>query len=173
MKVILSVIHEQQVISESGKSHLGLVAQRWKIIEEHLRGLKNRAKYAHTDALQAIFTPRINDKGQRLKSIFKAQLDKQVVDIHYIAYHLNPANTAIAVTEVDGPAIRTFINRYIDGAKADKDAVRKQFYAFKRKTAEFSSEKACWADADDVELFWLEASSIAPWRVSTMLQDHC
>ncbi len=68
---ILKPLHDCQVMSESGDSHLGYVVQRWKTIELHLRALHHRAGFDRSQEVGNIFLPRDDKSGRKMKSVWQ------------------------------------------------------------------------------------------------------
>ena len=98
LDLVLGIIHEEQIQSECGKSHLGLVITIWKKIKTHLWDLSRRSNFAPASKLDTLFTSRQTRRRNPLKSIWNTRFEKQVLDLHWAAYHLDPNNTATAIS---------------------------------------------------------------------------
>ena len=82
LDLVLGIIHEEQIQSECGKSHLGLVITIWKKIKTHLWDLSRRSNFAPASKLDTLFIPRQTREGNLFKSIWNTQFEKQVLDLH-------------------------------------------------------------------------------------------
>ena len=163
LREIFEPIHTAQVMSESNKAHLGYVVKRWNDIELHLRGLKIRPNYRHNESLEQVFRPRVNRYGKQVKSIWAQTRDNQVLDIHYVAFHLDPANHAIAMDgEEEADRVIDFLTKYIDATDTEMAIIEKAFLDFKGQRNRFASGHRCWKRADDPEHFWAIAAQWSP-----------
>ena len=117
---ILKKLHECQVMSESNHTHLGLIVQRWNDIENHLRSIENRPEFAWSTEIGNIFQPRIDKKGRKYKSLWKTQYEKQVIDIHFVAYHLDPNNCHVACNCPGLLLISKFLDSFTNSTDEDK-----------------------------------------------------
>lgn len=109
---ILKPLHDCQVMSESGDAHLGYVVKRWKTIELHLQSLRNRVGFQRSHEVDNIFLPRQTTSGRQVKPVWNMQYDKQVIDIHVMAYHLDPNNIHDAI-RTDLNVINRFLAHHI------------------------------------------------------------
>lgn len=160
---ILKKLHKCQVMSESSHAHLGLVVQRWHDIENHLRSLKNRPGFARSTEIESIFQPRIDKKGRQNKSVWKTQYEKQVIDIHFVAYHLDPNKCHVACNGPELPLVSKFLDSFTNSTDEDKRIeTRRLFHSFKRRQHEFIATAPLWASAKNPVLFWMEAAYISP-----------
>jgi hypothetical protein len=160
VKEVLQLIHEQQKMSESNRAHLGYVVTRWKKIADHLRQLIARTNYPHADRIRTIFTPRPNAKGD-LIHLWNDRFNKQVTDIHFAAYHLDPANQHIAATIDEEMALLGCLKRYTYTEEAFR-ATRKQYYQFKSRTGPWLTSNHMWSEMNDPLLFWQMSFAVGP-----------
>jgi hypothetical protein len=131
-------------MSESRRSHLGHVLNRWKDILKHL---SNRS-WEHEEVKSFI------DDGR-----FMERYNHQVLDIHIIAFYLMPA-TAINDLRIGVPLflgfekqITKFIDRYTPSVEA-ASAATTEFFLFWAQEEPFQSERHCWKEYEDAHLFW-------------------
>lgn len=156
-------IHECQIMTESSNAHLGLVVQRWYDIENHLKTLRNRPGFARTAEIDTIFQSRINKNGCQYPSVWKTQFQKQVIDIHFVAYHLDPNNCHIACNGPELPMISQFLDTFIPSTnEEERTETRRLFHCFKRRQHEFIVTAPFWSSAKNPALFWMEAAYISP-----------
>lgn len=90
--LVMEVIHEKQKMSESGKAYLGYVIKRWKIIETYLRSFRTQAGFPAAEAIADIFLNVAThaSTGCPCPAVFQSRFEKQILDIHWVAYHLAP-----------------------------------------------------------------------------------
>lgn len=136
MREIISVIYEAQKKSESDKSHLGYVAARWLEIRDHLIGIARRQPGAEV-----------------LLPIFEKRMNRQVRDIHWAAYYLNPINVGAPTTI----ARQNAVLRYFTVVKPDHESHKCQtaFFHYRAHFGAFYDANPAWrlADSDPIA-FW-------------------
>ena len=115
LRQVLGLLHEEQVKSESGKAHIGYVIIRWHKIEHHLRSLQHRVTFTPGQKLDALFSNRINRAGNPCSSIWETRFNKQVMDIHWAAYHLDPAHQPIAMTQATQANVLRYMLKTVIG----------------------------------------------------------
>ena len=101
LEIIIGYIHEQQLMSESGKSHIGHIASRWKGIKDYLQSLLSRPGFRASQHLHQIFAPRVHRSGKPRLSVWDERLKKQVMDIHWAAYYLDPSTHNEEMTTIE------------------------------------------------------------------------
>lgn len=137
--------------------------QRWHDIENHLRSLKNRPGFARATEIESIFQLCVDKKGQQYKSVWKTQYEKQVIDIHFVAYYLDPNNCHITCNGLELPFISKFLDNFTNSSDKDKRIETRQFFhLFKRRQHNFIATAPFWASAKNLILFWIEAAYISP-----------
>lgn len=150
---VIKPLHQNQLMSESGRAHLGYVLSRWKQIYQHLYGLSNRPGFKPAPYLLRLFTDRPMATSIQ-PSLWKARFERQITDIHRIAYHLDPANYAEEVSPEDAAAIRRILDQYLDGNPEEKAEDRNHFLDFKQQTNTFSIANEVWLDMNNPSSFW-------------------
>jgi hAT family C-terminal dimerisation region len=145
LRELLKPIDECLRMSESGKSHLGHVLNRWKVILKHL---KNRS-LEHEELKSFI------EEGA-----FMERYNRQVLAIHITAFYLMPATTindirneSIALPLGFETQITEFVKRYSPSAEAARAAIR-EFMLFRSQQPPFEPVRQCWQELDDPHLFW-------------------
>lgn len=161
LRQVLGLLHEEQVKSESGKAHIGYVIVRWHKIEHHLRSLQHHATFTPGQKLDALFSDRTNRAGNLCSSIWGIRFNKQVMDIHWAAYHLDPDHQPIAMTPTTQANVLRYMLKTITG-DAEKRELRINFFAFKQQDQPFDITNEIWAEKKEPLLFWQMAFTIAP-----------
>ena len=162
LREIIAPIYNEQVMSEDNRAHLGYVLQRWKRIKNHLQTLQHRTGFTRSDEIAEIFADRYDSRtGNPVPSVWDTQFKKQVLDIHLVAFHLDPANHNIECSADEIRIIHQFLNEHTFGGADEQRAIRKQFMNFKRQKQDFLPLANCWADQDDMEAFWYAAPDAA------------
>lgn len=148
MREFLKPINEYLKMSESGKSHLGHVLHRWKDIFKHLEIKKREFNEVNTFLSDGIFAQRYN---------------RQVLDIHIVAYYLMPQTTLRDIQNVDFQAraipinfeqqIGKFFRRY-SSSEEDAQVLIREFFCFRSQVHPFEPTRLCWAQADEPVKFW-------------------
>lgn len=98
------------------------------------------------------------------------QYEKQVIDAHIVAYHLDPKNIHNSVgTDLD--VMNRFFARHIPTqSETENLEIRKQFHNFKLRLNGFVSSAPFWKSQSDVQLFWLEAAPLClPYVLNILL----
>ena len=157
---ILRPLHDCQVMSELGDTHLGYIVKRWKTIKLHLRSLCHYVGFQRSREVENIFLPRHNQSGRPVKSVWDMQYGKQVIDVHDMAYHLDQNN----IHDIVGTDLNT-INRFLaqhipTSLDTESLEIRKQFHNFKLQLHSFVSSVPFWQSKSDIQLFWLEAATL-------------
>jgi hypothetical protein len=154
LRELLQPIDERLRMSESGKSHLGHVLNRWADILKTLRTMS----IEHQEL--ATF---ISEGGP-----FMERYCKQVLPIHIVAYYLMP-ETALSDIENDfAPIPIEFEKKIIDFfrrySSSDEEYKRmsREFNFFRSQQSPFESARQCWEEYKDPYLFWHFARGLAP-----------
>ncbi len=156
--VVLSLVREEQKQLESSKSNLGHVVHRWKRIKTHLRNLHPRYEH-HNGNVNDLFSPRINERGKQLKSWWNLRIEKQVLDIHWVAYHLDPVNHSISLG-LEQTCVLRFPCKYVNPMHFQQ--VQMDLLMFKRRARPFKSTSGWWEMETQPLIFWELARSMAP-----------
>lgn len=163
--LVMEVIHEQQKMSESGKAHLGYVIKRWKTIETHLRSFRTRAGFSAIEAVGNIFLDGATHTktGRPRPAVFQSRFEKQILDIHWVAYHLDPRSHQEGLQGEELVKVKRFLFLHLSTLDPlEAQQIRIQLCNFKRHTDEFRSTGEFWEEAKNPELFWSMASAFAP-----------
>jgi hypothetical protein len=117
---IFKPFHEAQIMSESSKSNLSYVYSRWNKVKNYLT---TQHALIRTDLL----------------SVYEERFEKQISEIHLMAFYLNPVNQA-AQFENPGDLNKctTFLKDYFE--YDDYIAARISFLHYKGRRNEYSSE---------------------------------
>lgn len=155
LRELLQPIDERLRMSESGKSHLGHVLNRWAGILQTMR----RKSVEHQE-LETF----ISDEG----GPFMERYRKQVLPIHIVAYYLMPETTISDIENAFAPIpvdfekkIMDFFRRYSSSDEEYKKMSR-EFNFFRTQQSPFESVRQCWEEYKDPNLFWLFARGLAP-----------
>ena len=100
------------------------------------------------------------------KHVFIPRYQKQVMDVHVVAYLFHPSNHQVTdacltlETHFAGVLIR-FFKQY----EVDQLMGLSQFYAFLAQKGDFNPESPCWAYISEPVLFWQVCSLIFPFTL--------
>lgn len=94
---------------------MGYVIARWHMIEHHLRPLQNRATFGPSRKHDALFSNHINRPSNLCRSLWETRFNKQVMDIHWAAYHLDPDHQPIAMTPISQANILRYMLKTVGG----------------------------------------------------------
>jgi hypothetical protein len=135
--VLLKPIHEHIKASEAVASHAGCVLERWFGIMRHL------------ESFQKSWTVG-NDISSYMASRFHDRMRRQVQDLHWAAYYLNPL-----IIHEDMPSslqgkVFQVIERYC--TQKPQEATL-QFAQFRTSAGEFFQSR-CWSFKTDPKSFW-------------------
>ena len=137
---LISPISEQQKMSESEKSHVGMVYSRWLDVKHHLQSLTS-----------------IQPNILSLLPFFESRFNTQTNDIHLVAHYLNPKNIGKQDYSVEQfNLILKFLEKY-GGEKA-----KFQFASFLIQQGQFAKHHEAWTLADHPLLFWALIGPFAP-----------
>ena len=70
--------------------------------------------------IETIFQSRIHKKDRQYKSAWKTQYEKQVIDIYFVAYHLDPNNCHVSCSGQELSFITEFLDSFINLTNKDK-----------------------------------------------------
>jgi len=148
MRELLQPIDERLKMSESGKSHLGHVLNRWMDLLKHLNEKKKEIM-----ELEAFI-----DNGT-----FGNRYTRQVLPIHIVAYYLmpqttlrdrnTPDRTKSAIPLNMEQQIMGFFRRYTT-SEADAKILIREFAMFRTQQPPFEPERLCWEQPDNPAVFW-------------------
>jgi hypothetical protein len=143
MKRLLQPIHELQVMSESTHANLHFVYERWMKIKAHLVELSDPNKFYFARDIQAY----LNRQG---KHGFQFRFERQVQDIHLLAYILAPHNR----TNYEGMDAKSKerIHSTIEGMGGAE--LLEAFFEYTTQEGAFHTTKTCWNHVDNPKLFW-------------------
>src|SRR5438046_243809 len=138
-------------MSESGKSHLGHVLDRWKDILKHLQVNKIEFKELEDFLSEGTFAQRYN---------------RQVLPIHIAAYYLMPSKTLYNIRNDDRAIplkfeqqVTGFFRRY-SSSEADAKVLICEFVCFRAQQTPFEPARCCWEQWDKPKLFWEAAAGL-------------
>lgn len=83
-----------------------------------------------------MFSNRINRAGNHCSSLWEMRFNKQVMDIHWAAYHLDPDHQPIAMTPATQANVLRYMLKTVIG-DAEKRELRISFFAFKQQDEPF------------------------------------
>jgi len=148
LREVLQPIDERLRMSESGKSHLGHVLGRWKDILKHLHAQSKEHKEL------ASFLADGSDGG------FVNRYNRQVLDIHIVAYYLMPETTLNDIQNESAAIpigferqIKAFFRRHSFSDEHYRHLWH-QFNCFWTQQPPFEAERQCWEEFKDPYLFW-------------------
>lgn len=147
LRELLKPLDEAVKMSESGKSHLGTVIQRWETVIRHLNS-------------QSRFYPQLQTFMEPNKG-FAQRYARQVLPIHIAAYYLIPANRALSRQLDANPDYRVkLFDFFVDYSKSDEDAkaLRIEYIHYVTQRSPLEPSHICWLHEDDPKDFWLFAS---------------
>jgi len=152
LRELLQPIDERLRMSESGKSHLGHVLNRWKDILKHLEVKKIEHQELSTF---------ISNGG------FAQRYTRQVLPIHITAYYLMPQTTVNDIKN-DNRAIPLAFEQQITGffcryssSEDDAKTLIREFMSFRAQETPFETLRQCWEEWEDAWLFWCNAAGHA------------
>ena len=140
LKELLQPIDEAITMSESDKSHLGMIISRWATIRSHLVRMK-----ADFPVLEE-FIQSDHEKA------FPARFKRQVNDIHRVATYLTPTNYNLSLDMDDEYRIFSFFQKYMS-SETDSAKAREEFRDFRKQRRAFGSDRFCWKDDKDPKAF--------------------
>ena len=144
LRELLQPLHEALKMSESNKTHLGTVVERWK------------GMYAHLMRMQRDF-PVLSDFVQQ-DGIFSSRYQRQIIPIHIVAYYLTPTNYSLPIPLEFESKIFDFFVRYTDSA--DQAAlIHSEFIQYRNQLSPFEPPRVCWKHASNPRVFWLTQMS--------------
>jgi len=149
MRELLKPIDERLKMSESGKSHLGHVLNRWMDFLKHLR-----EKRSEIDDLEMFISA---------DGAFAQRYARQVLPIHIVAYYLmpettlrdrhNPDKTKAAIPVNMEQQITVFFRRYTS-SEADAKILIREFMTFRAQHPPFEAGRLFWEESTNPSLFW-------------------
>lgn len=148
MRELLQPIDECLKMSESGKSNLGHVLDRWKDFLRHLEAKKR--EFAEVEMFLSSGT-------------FANRFARQVLPIHIVAYYLTPLKTLSDIRNSDKSKSAIPINfehqigqffRSTSSSEADAKTLIHEFACFRTQQHPFEPARLCWEEAGDTALFW-------------------
>jgi hypothetical protein len=144
LRELLQPIDEAITASESDKSHLGMVVERWALLRAHFVRMK-----VDFPALEEFIQP---------GGGFATRYKRQVNDIHLVATYLTPKNYHLPLGIDEEHRIFLFFEKYtsseIDSAKA-----REEFRDFRKQRRVFGPDRFCWKEDNNPKTFWEGQSS--------------
>lgn len=133
---IIKPLHEAIKMSESVKSDMSKVLQRWLNINRHLLACQPLQPFSE-------------DIEAFSRITFRQRLEKQLTDMHYIMYYLDPKNCHTNLQ----PQLQRRVNNVISKYYSDSASAVAEFVAFRTKSGVFF-EAPCWDHTADPKLFW-------------------
>lgn len=151
---VFKPINEAIRMSESTTSDISKVLNRWLSINRHLIDCQ-RVKPFEEDLCKFNMTT------------FHQRLGKQVSDIHWAIFYLNPVNCNLKMP----PALQTRVNNVIRQYCLDPQAALEEFTSFRAKDGSFF-QASCWEYTDNLVLFWkMQVSALYQLQV-TLTKDY-
>jgi hypothetical protein len=135
LMALLKPIYEAIRMSESTRSDLSKVLKRWTSLHTHLIDCER-------------FRPFEADLQAYNASRFTPRMGKQVIDVHWTIFYLDPINTHVHMT----PVIRKRVNKVIQHYCVDPGMAIEEFASFRAKDGSFY-DAACWEYTDDAKRF--------------------
>ena len=149
---ILKPIDEKLKMSESSKSHLGHVMNRWNDIVDHL----HRKAMAIPELID--FLEQSDDDITGTKGAFHRRYNRQVTTIHTVAYFLMPENRQVQIPVVYERPIYNFFRQYTN-SQTEYETICEEFQAFRSQQAPFESIHVCWDHIQKPKVFWSHQGS--------------
>ncbi|KAE8549030.1 hypothetical protein EYB25_007545 [Talaromyces marneffei] len=140
---IIKPLHEAIKMSESVKSDMSKVLQRWLNINRHLLACQPLQPFSE-------------DIEAFSRITFRQRLEKQLTDMHYIMYYLDPKNCHTNLQ----PQLQRRVNNVISKYCSDSASAVAEFVAFRTKSGVFF-EALCWDHTADPKLFWRMHQSVS------------
>ena len=152
LREILKPIDEKLKMSESSKSHLGHVMNRWNDIVDHL----HRKATAIPELID--FLEQSDDDITGTKGAFHRRYNRQVTTIHTVAYFLMPENRQVQIPVVYERPIYNFFRQYTN-SQTEYETICEEFQAFRSQQAPFESIRVCWDHIQKPKVFWSHQGS--------------
>jgi hypothetical protein len=133
---ILGPVHTSQKLSESQKSGVFHVAQRWTGLATELRKHAKRTE----------FEQEVNNYLDRQ---FQDRLNRQLDPLHWAAFYLLPENVGKEIPATTRVSVQKVIEKFCG------ESAIQPFYEFRQKQKPFNDEDL-WADLHP-RMFWLKA----------------
>lgn len=150
---ILQPVHEVQKMSESCKSHLGHVLQRWNTIDHRWLAMRRSGQFPQVEMIYA---------GDH-NSIWRQRSVKQQTDLTWLAWALDPGNSDrsnLPAGRIDN--MLSLLKKHT--APEQHTEVVEDFFAFRDCDGKFGAWREFWKE-DYVKkpvLFWKVVSGEAP-----------
>jgi hypothetical protein len=142
---LLHPINEKQKMSEDNRATLATVAQDWAEIQYHLEQKANSTSFYAGD-----ITDFLGEVGEDRGSAWEQRVNRQISDIHIVAYFLRPQNYDKPITDYHQDRIREVFQQYI----TDWLSAYKLFFNFREQRGLFSVASKVWEMVKDRDLFW-------------------
>lgn len=126
-------------MSESIKLNMAKVLQRWLNINQHLIASK-------------VLRPFSEDLKTFIKISLCQRMKKQLINLHYTIFFLNPKNYNTKMTPPVQRRVYNTILKYCSDLR-DPGTALKEFIGFRNKTGDYF-EALCWEYTADPKLFW-------------------
>ncbi|PWW72665.1 hypothetical protein C7212DRAFT_226245, partial [Tuber magnatum] len=138
-------IHEHQIFSESGNSHLGKIVNCWLEVKRHLNTISQQAPQPTT---------------YQLIELFNKRMKCQVRPLDWAAHFLNPLNIHSPTTIEQQSAAFHYMNQF---APSRDIAVRAQrdFFTYQGRFGPFSVSNVSWKFEDPLT-FWYAQQGFIP-----------
>lgn len=141
MVELLEPIDTKLRMSESSKTHLGMVFDGWKNILSHL--VRAKRSYPCLDGFL------MQDGG------FAKRYQRQVLPIHITAYYLTPTNITTPLDLQHEAKIYQIFQQYTDSVQ-EYQLLREEFLHYRNQLHPFTSDRPCWLDSNNPRIFWLQ-----------------
>lgn len=98
--------------------------------------------------------------GRPCPALFQSRFEKQIFDIHWVAYHLDPQNHQERLQDEELVKVKQFFSLHLSTLDLlEAQQIWIQLFNFKRCTDEFQSNAKCWKNANNPKLFWAMTSA--------------
>ena len=100
----------------------------------HLQSFLARSNYSYKNGIQAIFESRSVNNRDNTINVWTDRYRKQITNIHFTIYYLDPANQHIAATVDKQAVLLRFLKRYIKRTDNNFRNSRRQYFYLKLRS---------------------------------------
>jgi Protein of unknown function (DUF 659)/hAT family C-terminal dimerisation region len=144
-------------MSESDKSNLGHIMDRWAGILKNLKrgqlDFPDLEEFLEDHPIDDLIEDPIEDPTKQKRTFF-TRFKRQVLPIHTAAYYLNPLNRNQPMTAENQTKVFDFFKQYSESSE-DAKTLRVEFLQYQNGIFPFEQGRACWEHTDDPRMFWL------------------
>lgn len=149
LRELLHPIDEAVRMSESDKSHLGTVLQRWETMNQHLT-----SSIRYYPDLATFMNP-------ETEGGFSQRFARQITPIHIAAYYLTPKNRELSFQLDQHSDYRRQLYKFLreySSSPDDAKLVEKEYVYYVTQRECFEKDECCWGHEESPKDFWLFAS---------------